>query len=355
VRSSPERIRHIPHVLYHWRSIHGSTAAATGNKDYAVKAALKALSDRYPDCTVSEGLFPTTYRVRHPLPAEPPLVSLIIPTRDGYALIEQAVRTILEKTTYPRFEILIIDNQSTDPRTLQYFEELQQRKQARVIRYDAPFNFSVVNNLGVREARGEVVGLINNDVDVIEPEWLTELVSQAIRPEIGAVGCKLLYPDDTIQHAGVILGLFGVAGHVFRQIPRNAPGYFSRAQLVQDLSCCTAACLVLRKKVYQEVGGLDEQNLRVAFNDVDFCMRIAKAGYRNLYTPYALLYHHESASRGFEDTPEKQARFQREVLFMKERWGAALEQDPAYNPNLSLTSLQMEFAWPPRARRPWKA
>ena len=354
-RSLPARIRHVPHVLYHWRSVHGSTAAATANKRYAVEAALKALRDRHPGCAVSEGPFPTTYRVAHPLPARPPLVTLIIPTRDGFALLERAVRSIQQQTTYPHFEFLIVDNQSTEPRALQYMEELQRSGQARVIRYDAPFNFSAINNFGAREARGELVGLVNNDIQVIDPDWLSEMVSHAIRPEIGAVGCKLLYPDDTIQHAGVILGLFGVGGHVFKQLPRDAPGYFARAQLTQNLSACTAACLVLRKSVYEEVGGFDEENLRIGFNDVDFCMKIAKAGYRNLYAPRAVLYHHESASRGYEDTPEKQERFRTEVEYMKQKWGGALERDPAYSPNLSLESLQMEIAWPPRAPKRWKS
>jgi len=353
-RASPVRIRHVPHVLYHWRSIPGSTAAATVNKRYAVEAALKALRDRHPGCTVSEGAFPTTYRVAYPLPSEPPLVSLIVPTRDALALLEQAVRSIKQKTTYPRFEIVVVDNQSTDPQTLRYLHDLEFTGQARVLRYEAPFNFSAMNNFAVRSARGELIGLINNDIEVIDPEWLTELVSQAVRPDIGVVGCKLLYPDETIQHAGIILGLFGVAGHVFKQLPRDAPGYFSRAQLVQDVSACTAACVVVRKSVFEEVGGFNENDLRIAFNDVDLCMKIASAGYRNLYTPHAVLYHHESASRGYEDTAEKQERFRSEVDFMKRKWGIALQQDPAYNPNLSLESLQMDLALPPRARKPWK-
>jgi len=350
---APERIRHVPHVLYHWRSVEGSTAVDANNKRYAIEAGLRALRERHPDAEVSEGPFPTTYRVRHPLPAQPPLVSLLVPTRDARHLVEQAVNSIFEKTTYPRFEIVIIDNQSRDPAALEYFGDLEHAGQARVLRYDAPFNYSAINNFAVREARGEVVCLLNNDVEVIEPEWLTELVSQALREGIGAVGCKLLYPDNTIQHAGVIAGLFGVGGHVFREIPSYAPGYFARAQLVQDLSICTAACLAIRRKTYLEVGGLDEEKLAVAFNDVDFCLRLVKAGYRNLYTPGAVLYHHESASRGHENTPEKKERFRREVEVMKQRWGKTLEQDPAYNPNLSLESLQMELAWPPRAARPW--
>src|SRR5882724_1379734 len=348
-------VRHVPHVLYHWRSADGSTAANARNKRYAIDAALKALRERYPRAEVSEGPFPTTYRVRHPLPAHPPLTTLIVPTRDGRALLEQAIRSIREKTEYPRFEIVIVDNQSTDPATLDYLKSLETTGQARILRYEAPFNYSAINNFAVREAHGDVVCLLNNDVEVIEPEWLTELVSHAIRDEVGAVGCKLLYPDRTIQHAGVIAGLFGVGGHVFKQLPAEAPGYFGRAQLIQNLSICTAACLAIRKSTYLKVGGLDEENLRIAFNDVDFCLRVAKAGFRNVYTPYAVLYHHESATRGYEDTPEKQERFQREVELMKARWAGVLETDPAYNPNLSLESLQMELSWPPRAAKPWKA
>jgi GT2 family glycosyltransferase/2-polyprenyl-3-methyl-5-hydroxy-6-metoxy-1,4-benzoquinol methylase len=352
---SPDRIRHVPHVLYHWRSADGSTAANADNKRYAIEAALKALRERYPRADVSEGPFPTTYRVRYPLSAHPPLTTLIIPTRDGRALLEQAISSIRDKTQYPRYEIVIVDNQSTDPATLEYLKSLETVGQARILRYEAPFNYSAINNFAVRQAAGEIVCLLNNDVEVIEPEWLTELVSHAVRDEIGAVGCKLLYPDGTIQHAGVIAGLFGVAGHVFKQFAGEASGYFGRAQLLQNLSICTAACLAIRKSTYLKVGGLDEENLHIAFNDVDFCLRVMRAGFRNLYTPHAVLYHHESATRGYEDTPEKQERFQREVEFMKARWGSALETDPAYNPNLSLESLQMELAWPPRAVKPWKA
>jgi O-antigen biosynthesis protein len=355
-RTSGERIRHVPHVLYHWRSIAGSTAAVTGNKSYAVDAGLRALRDFHgPTATVSEGMFPTTYRVRHPLPGPPALVSLIIPTRDGYRMLSQCISSVLEKTTYTPFEIIVVDNQSTDPRTLEYLAVMERDGRIRVVRYDAPFNYSAINNLAVREARGEVVVLLNNDVEVIEPEWLAELTSQALRPGTGAVGAKLLYPDGTIQHAGVIMGILGIAGHVFRQLPRTAPGYFGRAQLVQNLSGCTAACLAVRRSTYLEVGGLEETHLRVAFNDVDFCLRLCAAGYRNVYTPYAELYHHESVSRGYEDTPEKQERFAREAAFVKHRWGTALHKDPAYNPNLSLMTLQMTLAWPPRASKPWKA
>jgi GT2 family glycosyltransferase len=354
----PGRIRHVPHVLYHWRSIHGSTAALPANKTYATGAGMKALEDHFASATsgirIEPGPIPTVYRVRRPVPDHPPLVSVLMPTRDGRQVLDRAIATVLQKTTYPRFELVVIDNQSRDPGTLASLQELERSGRGRVIRYDRPFNFSSINNFAVGLARGEVVVLLNDDVAVIEADWLTELATQAIQPGIGCVGAKLLYPDDTVQHAGVLLGLYGVAGHVFRGIPRDAQGYFARALLPQNLSAVTGACMAVRKSIYQEVGGLDEQNLPVAFNDIDFCIRVREAGYRNVWTPYALLYHHESVSRGREDTPEKRQRFARECEYMKRRWGRVLLEDPFYNPNLSLQSEQMELAWPPRAAKPWK-
>jgi len=205
----------------------------------------------------------------------------------------------------------------------------------RVLRYDLPFNYSAINNFGVRQARGELVGLLNNDVEVISQEWLGEMVQHALRPDIGCVGAKLYYPDGTIQHAGVILGLWGVAGHSHKYFPRSAQGYCNRLLTVQNYSAVTGACLVVRRAIYQEVGGLDETNLAISFNDVDFCLKVRQAGYRNLWTPYAELYHHESVSRGGEDTPEKKQREGREIAYMKARWGELLQADPSYNPNLT--------------------
>jgi GT2 family glycosyltransferase len=198
------------------------------------------------------------------------------------------------------------------------------------------FNYSKINNWAVEKSRGELIGLINNDIEVISGEWLTEMVSHALRPDIGAVGAKLLYPNETIQHAGVILGIGGVAGHSHRYYSNNDQGYFSRLKLVQNYSAVTAACMVLRKELFHLAGGLDENNLKVAFNDVDFCMKITELGYRNLWTPFALLYHHESISRGVENTPEKQARFISESKFIEAKWGDKLKLDPFYNPNLTL-------------------
>ena len=208
-----------------------------------------------------------------------------------------------------------------------------------MLAYDYPFNYSAINNFGARHAKGTVIGLVNNDIEVINPEWLTEMVSQCLRPEIGCVGAKLYYSNDTVQHAGVILSLGGVAGHSHKHFPRNHPGYFHRLSLVQTLSAVTAACLLIRKEIFDLVSGLDEKNLKVAFNDVDFCLKVREAGYRNLWTPYAELYHYESISRGAEDSPEKIARFTQEVNFMKAKWTDYLERDPFYSPNLMVRKL----------------
>jgi GT2 family glycosyltransferase len=239
-------------------------------------------------------------------------------------------------TTYPRFEILIVDNDSDDPVILSYFKELQEHGAARVIPYQFPFNYSAINNFAVGHAKGEVVGLINNDIEVISPDWLTEMVSLVMRPGTGCIGAKLYYPNNTIQHAGVIVGLGGVAGHSHKMHERKARGYFGRLMVAQNVTAVTAACLIVRKAIFEEVGGLDAENLKVAFNDVDFCLKVTAAGYRNVWTPFAELYHHESVSRGSEDDPVKRERFRSEVLFMKEKWGPVLARDPYYSPNLTL-------------------
>lgn len=218
-----------------------------------------------------------------------------------------------------------------------------------MLRYDAPFNYSAINNHGVKHARGEIIGLLNNDLEIIHGDWLTEMVSHAVRPGIGCVGAMLYYPNETIQHAGVIIGLGGVAGHVFRDFPRGTEGKSNRARLVQNYSAVTAACLVVRRTVYEQVGGLDE-TLAVAFNDIDFCLKVRAAGYRNVWTPFAECYHHESASRGAEDSPEKHERFRGEVELMLARWKDIIAHDPAYNPNLTLELTDYTLSAPPR---PW--
>jgi O-antigen biosynthesis protein len=345
-----DRIVHIPRVLYHWRAAEGSTALESGEKSYTTKAGLKALRDYFAaqgesSVRVEVGLVPNTYRVKWPLPQPAPMVSLLIPTRDKKEITEVAVRSIIDKTTYRKFEIIILDNGSVKAETLGWFAAIQiQEARIRVVRYDHPFNYSAINNFGVQHARGEVIGLVNNDVEVISPDWLTEMVMHASRPEIGCVGAKLYYPDDTIQHAGVILGVGGVAGHSHQYFNRDAPGYFSHLKVIQNLSAVTAACLVVRKEIYEAVNGLDEDNLKVAFNDVDFCIRVREAGYRNIWTPYAELFHHESKSRGHEDTTEKQARFKAEIEYMKDKWGNILNSDPFYSPNLTKDSENFDIS-----------
>jgi len=335
-----DQIVHIPRVLYHWRTVEGSTALASGEKSYTTDAGIKALQDYFASrqlvVEVEAGRVPNTYRVRYPIPEPAPLVSLLIPTRDRRSLTETAVRSILEKSTYTNYEILILDNGSVENDTLEFFSQIQQEDhRVKVLAYDYPFNYSAINNFGARHAKGTIIGLINNDIEVINPDWLTEMVSHSLRPEIGCVGAKLYYPNDTLQHGGVILGIGGVANHSHKHFARSHPGYFARLICTQNYSAVTAACLLIRKEIFDAVEGLDEENLKVAFNDVDFCLKVREAGYRNLWTPYAELYHYESISRGAEDSPEKIARFTGEVDFMKAKWGEQLEIDPFYSQNLT--------------------
>lgn len=349
-RVQPSQIHHIPRVLYHWRMHAESTASSADAKPYAMIAGERAINDHLSRLGVNAkvDLQAFGYRVRHALPVNPPLVSLIIPTRNGLDLLRRCVDSITRKTTYTNYEILIVDNGSDDPATLKYLKSISSQPNISVIRDDRPFNYSALNNGAVRVAKGEVIGLVNNDIEVISADWLSELVSHALRPEVGAVGAKLLFPDDTIQHAGILLGITGIAAHAHKGFPRNAHGYFSRANLTQSFSAVTGACLVVRKYVYELVGGLNETDLAIAFNDVDFCMRLTEAGYRNIWTPYAELYHHESATRGYEDSPEKAARFKKEVEYMEKR--LAKREDPAYSPNLTCTGSDFSLAWPPRTK-----
>jgi len=345
------QIVHIPRILYHWRSHPASTASSSRNKPYALENGRKAIAEHLARRGISgkvELLDFSMYRVRYDLPEKEPLVSLLIPTRNGLHVLGKCIDSILEKTSYPNYEILIIDNGSDDAGTLSYFDSLSSNKRIRVVRDERPFNYSALNNSAVNLARGELIGLINNDVEVISGDWLTEMVSLALQPGTGAVGARLWYPNDTLQHGGVILGIGGVAGHSPMLLRRDDPGYFGRARILQNLSAVTAACLVVLKSSYQQVGGLNETDLAIAFNDVDFCLRLREAGYRNIWTPYAELYHQESASRGREDNPEKQARFLNETHYMMRQWKEHLLRDPAYNPNLALDHHNFGLAWPPR-------
>ncbi len=263
-----------------------------------------------------------------------PRVSLIIPTRDQADVLETCIRSIRTRTAYKNYEILIVDNGSVEDRTKQLFTELGSNSSICVLSRTEPFNFSKLNNFAAREAAGEILGLVNNDVEVTKEDWLDQMVALAARPQTGCVGAKLLYPDGSIQHAGIVIGLGGVAGHVHRFARRDDPGYLNRLNHIQEVSAVTAACLLVRKQVFQQVGGLDE-SLTVAFNDVDFCLRVRSAGYLNLWTPFAELIHHESVSRGRDFTPSKARRFAEEYGTMQSRWGAALMNDPYYSPHLT--------------------
>lgn len=346
-----DRIIHIPYVLYHWRVHENSTASSGLNKTYAQDAGIKALREHFFRLDIDAEVVLTKflqYRIKYPLPSRLPKVSLIIPTKNGLQLLRRCLDSILSKTAYNNYEVVVIDNGSDDPETLAYFREIDGNKNVSVVRDDRPFNYSALNNRAISNVDGEYVALLNNDLEVITPEWLGEMLSLASRDGIGAVGATLWYPDDSLQHGGVITGLGGVAGHSHKGLPRGGLGYFCRARLTQGLSAVTAACLLVKRSIYLEVGGLNEADLQVAFNDVDFCLKVRAAGYQNVWTPFAELYHHESATRGFEDTPEKQARFSREIEYMKRTWGELLLNDPSYSPNLTLDHEDFSLAWPPR-------
>lgn len=351
-RLAPDGIHHIPKILYHWRAVPGSTALQRGEKDYAASAGARAVADHARriglDADVDQ-LPHGHYRLRWRSSQSTPKVSIIIPTRDHVDLLRQCVDSVLDKTDWDDFEILIVDNGSIDPETLSYLSRMDGHELIRVLHYDVPFNYSRINNWAVTHARGSLLCLLNNDIEVLSPGWLRELAGFATQPGVGAVGAMLYYPDDTIQHAGVFLGLGGVANHGWMHQPKGYAGHGARALVAQSLSAVTAACLVVKRETYERVGGLDEQ-LAVAFNDIDFCLRIAACGLRNIWTPFAELYHHESASRGQDESDEKRRRFLGEVALMEERWGEVLKDDPSWNPNLSLDLHGDGYAFPPRGR-----
>lgn len=336
---SASRIVHIPRILYHWRAIPGSAAASIDEKPDAVTAGQRAVKAHLQQLGRSSEVVPAPdapafHRVRYLLPAAQPQVSIVICTRDHGHLVRAAVDSITSRSTYENFDITIVDNGSCEVETLAALAELADRDRITVVRDDSPFNYSRLNNNAVAGTQGEIVCLLNDDIEVLSPDWLEEMVSLAILSDVAAVGARLWYPDGTLQHGGVIIGIGGVANHAHPRLPKGHAGYFGRAVLRQELSAVTGACLVVRRTVYDEVGGLDEQ-LAVAFNDVDLCLRFRSAGYRNIWTPYAELIHHESASRGAEDDPVKLARFNEETRFMRERWGDTLKHDPYYSRHLS--------------------
>jgi GT2 family glycosyltransferase/2-polyprenyl-3-methyl-5-hydroxy-6-metoxy-1,4-benzoquinol methylase len=358
--SSPERVRHIPHVLYHWRQFSGSgtfSAANAGKAAAASRAAVQAHLEQLgePARVEPDPLVPTWNRVVWPVPDPTPEVTVVIPTRDRVQLLRTAVQGVLEQTDYPALRVVVVDNDSSDPATLAYLEQLSADPRAEVLRRPGTFNYSALNNAAVRATNSPLVLLLNNDIVVREPGWLREMVSLVLRRGVGAVGAKLLYGDGRVQHGGVLLGILGVANHAHLLFPGDSPGYFGRLALLQEVSAVTGACLLTRREVYESVGGLDEDNLAVAFNDVDFCLRVREAGQRVLWTPHAVLTHLESVSRGRDTNGERLERFEREIVYMKKTWGRALRSDPAYNPNLTITATDFSLADVPRWTRPWTA
>lgn len=345
-------IVHVPGILYHRGRPAAEDAATSRAGAEAGRLAVAELLRREGRVAWVEGSpeAPACNRIRHALPADLPQVSMIICTRDNERLLRNAVDSIIARTTYPRYEIVIIDNGSVDPRAVALLAELADRPRIRVLRDDSAFNYSRLNNRAAAAARGEILCLLNDDIEVLTPDWLEELVSFAVQPDVGAVGARLWYPDGTLQHGGVVLGICRGAGHAHPRLPRGDTGYFGRAVLQQELSAVTGACLVVRAETFAAVAGLDE-TLVVAFNDVDFCLRLRQAGYRNVWTPFAELIHHESASRGTDVTPAKRARAERERAVLAERWGDALLRDPFYNPNLSPTAADFSVDIPSRWRR----
>lgn len=357
--STPSQISHIPRVLYHFRQFGETGLTDTYAEGDACNAKERALSEFFqgqPGVKVSRGELAGTYRVRYPIPAPAPKVTVIIPTRDGGLLLKKCILSIFDGTTYENLEIVVVDNQSKDRETVDFLQSLSLRGNVTVLKYDFPFNYSAINNFAEKHASGDVLCFLNDDVEAIESDWLKEMISHALRPDIGAVGAKLLYADGFVQHAGVVMGIGGFASHAHRLYPSTHPGYAGRAALVQNFSAVTGACLVMRREVFREVGGFDEENLPVAFNDVDLCLRVREAGYRVVWTPYAVLHHFESYSRGDDQmSAEKRARFNREKRFMLSRWKTDQLDDPYYNQNLTLDREDFTIADFPRMYAPWSA
>lgn len=346
-----KKVYHIRKLLYFWRSHPNSVALDITSKTYAIDAGKNAVKESlkeagYNAIVESSRAFPTIYRIKYELLAKP-LLSIIIPNCDHKNDLEKCVSSILEKSTYPNYEIIIVENGSTQADIFEYYKQLSAHPNICVAEYTEPFNYSAVNNFGVSKARGEYIILLNNDTEIITPQWMEELFMYAQRPNVGAVGAKLYYPDNTIQHAGIVLGLgaHGIAGHSHYRLSKEYLGYMGKLYYAQNVSAVTGACMMVRRSLFEEVGGLDE-SLKIAFNDVDLCLKLREKGYLVVFTPYAELYHYESKTRGLEDTEEKKTRFNDECRKFRKKWKTLLDAgDPYYNPNFSLKNDYMiEFS-----------
>ena len=333
-------IVHIPRILYHWRTHQASTADNPASKLYAYEAGIRAVRENIErngeeaevTHTKDYGFYKVVYKVR-----KRSLVSIIIPNKDNKDTLKKCIDSVLTKTTYDNYEIIIVENNSTQQETFDYYKELEKNSRIRVIKWEKGFNFSAINNYAAKSANGEYLLFLNNDIEVRSADWIDGMLGNAQRKDVGIVGCRLLYPDNTIQHAGVIIGIGGIAGHAFTNLPAARSGYMHRASTQVDYSAVTAACMMISKKLFEEVGGFEEK-LTVAFNDIDLCLRVREKGYLVVYDAYVEMIHYESKTRGSEDSKEKVRRFQDEIEYMRTRWIDILKQgDPYYNPNLTLS------------------
>jgi glycosyltransferase involved in cell wall biosynthesis len=346
----PQEILHIPRILYHWRKHPESTAQNPMSKPYALLAGERAISAHLSRSGINASVSThfIWYEVIYALPSTLPKVSIIIPTRNQVALVKACISSIENLSDYSNYEIVIVDNQSDEQPTLHYLDKVEADGKYTVIRDNQAFNYARLMNDAVNKCSSEFICFLNNDVEVISKNWLSEMVSVLNQKDIGIVGAKLLYSDESVQHGGVILGIGGVAGHAHKYFPNGHPGYVNRLVSRQEYSAVTGACLLTRKSTFESVGGMDEENLSVAFNDVDYCLKVNEIGLKTVWTPFSVLYHHESKSRGLEDTLSKQKRYTKEINTMKNRWGSKLMEDPAYNPNLTLSYENFTIA--PRSR-----
>ncbi len=353
---SEKQIKHIPFVLFQKIERKNGT-----NKTFSIgdrKEYRHMLQSNFKHSNFVDVQFQSNEE-NHPkiifnIPDPNPLVSIIIPTRNSHHLLQKCIDSVLNKTIYQNFEIIIINNNSDDQQSIHYLSTLEKNDKFMVLTYPYQFNYSAINNLGAKHANGEVLILLNDDTEIISESWINELVSHALRPTIGAVGAMLYYPNDNIQHAGIILNNKNIAAHVYVNEPRGYKGQRTRASLIQNYSAVTGACLAIEKKKFVEIGGFDEKHLPIAYNDIDLCLKLMKAGYRNLWTPHAELYHQESATRDDDTSPTNKIRLDDEARFMREKWRDFLTNDPAYNPNLSINYPMFSLAYPPRVIRPWK-
>ncbi|MGL6248464.1 MAG: glycosyltransferase family 2 protein [Culicoidibacterales bacterium] len=347
-----QNIEHISKILYHWRIIPTSTASGSGAKNYAFEAAVRAKEDAIKRRKLNAYLVEDEQlgitSIQYNLTPDD-LISIVIPTKNHGEDVKTCIESVYQKSTWKNFEIILVDNGSDDEASLAIFKELQIKYGITILDMPIPFNYSKLNNAAVAKAKGNLIMLLNNDTEIITPNWLEIMAGQAKQPHTGAVGAKLLYSDDTVQHAGVLGQLDGVAGHAFHNFHRNDYGYFTRAHIVNNYAAVTAACLMVEKQKFEQVNGLNEEHLTIAFNDVDFCFKLHAAGYYNVMRPDALLYHYESKSRGAEDTIEKQARFAKEIEYMRTNWAHVSDNDPFYNENLNRRHLNFRYNEPEKS------